>query len=486
MDKQQALQRIDQEAALFCADSDAIWDCPETAYQEETAARILCDRLEAEGFSVTRGLAGIATAFLGRWGEGRPVIGFLGEYDALSGLSQEAGSCEKRPLPDIPAGHGCGHNLLGAGALAAASAYKAYLEENRLPGTVLYFGCPAEEGGSGKAFLARDHVFDELDAAITWHPGDSTQVFGGSSLANCQVYYRFHGTSAHAAACPHLGRSALDAVELMNVGVQFLREHMIPEARVHYAITNTGGYSPNVVQPEAEVLYLIRSPKNIQVRELHERVTAIARGAAEMTGTRMEEDFVKACSNLVPNDTLCELMWENVQALPVPQYTEEERSYAKAIRATVPKQKTYLQLSMELLGSRKGRAHAEGWDEEEPIFTKPLPYEPTDAVMPGSTDVGDVSCVCPTVQCYVTTQAAGSPGHSWQVVAQGKSGIAHKGMIYAAKIMAATAIDLCHRPDVLEAAKAELKDRLAEGAGSYVPPMPAGVRPRMIQPGKQR
>ena len=485
-EKQAAVAAIEKKADLVAQVADEIWSFAELSLQEEQSADLYCRVLEQEGFKVERGICNIPTAFSAFYGSGRPIIGLLAEYDALSGLSQKGGSLTREELVSGGCGHGCGHNLLGAGAMAAALGVKAYLEAAKIPGTVVLYGCPGEEGGAAKAFMARDGLWYGLDAALTWHPDDANEVLTGSSNSCIQTQYHFTGVAAHAAGDPDRGRSALDAVELMNVGVQFLREHMIPEARVHYAITNTGGYSPNVVQPEAEVLYLIRSPKNIQVRELHERVTAIARGAAEMTGTRMEEDFVKACSNLVPNDTLCELMWENVQALPVPQYTEEERSYAKAIRATVPKQKTYLQLSMELLGSRKGRAHAEGWDEEEPIFTKPLPYEPTDAVMPGSTDVGDVSCVCPTVQCYVTTQAAGSPGHSWQVVAQGKSGIAHKGMIYAAKIMAATAIDLCHRPDVLEAAKAELKDRLAEDGGSYVPPIPAGVRPRIIQPGKQR
>ena len=240
---------------MICAASDAVWDHPETAFQEFKSTEILCELLEKEGFSVERNLAGIQTAFSGRFGHGKPVVGILGEFDALSGLSQESESIEKVPVCEGEPGHGCGHNLLGAGSVAAAIAVKEYLEKNGKEGTVVFFGCPGEEGGSGKGFMARDGVFDELDFAISWHPGDQNEVSVGSSLANYQVFYRFFGTASHAAACPELGRSALDAVELMNTGVQYLREHAIQEARIHYAITNTGGYSPNVVQPFAEVLY---------------------------------------------------------------------------------------------------------------------------------------------------------------------------------------------------------------------------------------
>ena len=255
--KEQALQSIDREQEAVCCASDKIWDHPETAFQEIKSTEILCELLEKEGFSVERNLAGIATAFSGRFGHGKPVVGILGEFDALSGLSQESEKAEKISIVDGAPGHGCGHNLLGAGSVAAAIAVKEYLKQNEKEGTVVFFGCPGEEGGSGKSFMARDGVFDELDFAITWHPGDQNVVSVGSSLANYQIIYRFYGTAAHAAACPESGRSALDAVELMNTGVQYLREHVIQEARIHYAITNTGGFSPNVVQPYAEVLYLM-------------------------------------------------------------------------------------------------------------------------------------------------------------------------------------------------------------------------------------
>ena len=220
--------------------------------------------------------------------------------------------------------------MLGTASLAAAIGVKKYLEESGKSGTVIYFGCPGEEGGSGKAFMAKGGAFEGLDAAITWHPGDVTRADTGSSLANYQVAYKFYGTSAHAGGAPHLGRSALDALELMNMGVQFLREHVVPEARIHYAITNTGGYSPNVVQPYAEVLYLIRAPKNKQVEEIYQRVNKIAEGAAHMTETRVEIDFVKGCSNLVSNKVIAKRLWDNLTELGAPEYTEEELQMAKA------------------------------------------------------------------------------------------------------------------------------------------------------------
>ena len=480
MKKEESFRWIEEHSDDFYAASDAIWDAPELAFTEFTAEKVQTALLEKLGFTVTRGLAGIPTAFSGRWGEGKPVIGFLGEFDALSGLSQKACIATPSPITEGGCGHGCGHNLLGVGSIAAAAAYKEYLSENGLPGTVIYYGCPGEEGGSGKAFMARDGVFDELDCAISWHPSDATAINNASSLANCQVLYRFKGVSAHAAACPHLGRSALDGLELMNVGVQFLREHMIPEARIHYAITNSGGASPNVVQSEAEVLYLIRSPKNSEVRELHERVSDIAKGAALMTGTQVEEEFIKACSGLTPNNVLEEVMWKNIETLPMPEYTEEELSFAKEIRKTCPSHKDFLSRCKEAVGRVKGAQYAAGYDDSTALFLKPIPYAPSDAVHAGSTDVGDVSCVCPVVQANVQTIAADSPGHSWQIVAQGKSSTAHKGELYAARIMAATAIDLYGSPETIEAAKAELKERLAPDGGKYIPPIPKGVKPRSM------
>ena len=482
--KSQALDAIDRNRELLCRVSDQLWEHPEVGFHEKYAAELYCDTLEALGFQVERNLAGIPTAFSGTYGNDGPVIGFLGEFDALPGLSQVEAALEKIPAQESAPGHGCGHNLLGVGSLAAAVAVKQYLQDNHLPGTVVFFGCPAEEGGSGKGFMARDGVFDELDFAISWHPGDQNEVSVGSSLANYQVFYRFFGTASHAAACPELGRSALDAVELMNTGVQYLREHAIQEARIHYAITNTGGYSPNVVQPFAEVLYLIRAPKNDQVKELFERVNDIARGAALMTGTRMEMQFVKACSNVVDNTVLEEVLQKNLEEVEREPYTEAELEFAKKLAGTYGGGELDVQdLLKRYEKSRKAEVEAFlNAHKDDVICDYIVPLKDTETVMAGSTDVGDVSWVCPTAQINAVTEAAGTPGHSWQQVSQGKSSIAHKGMLFAGKVMAGAVIDVLEDQRLIGEAKDELKKRVGEAG--YVAPIPKDVRPMAINPKK--
>ncbi len=477
MGKQTAWEEIDKKAAEILEASDEIWGCAETAFTEEKSMKVLCELLEQEGFEVETNLAGVATAFKGTFGSGKPVIGFLGEFDALSGLDQEAGAAEKKQVHAGAPGHGCGHNMLGTASLSAAIGIKRYLEESKKPGTVVYFGCPGEEGGSGKAFMAKGGVFSGLDAAITWHPGDLTRADTGSSLANYQVAYKFYGTSAHAGGAPHLGRSALDACELMNMGVQFLREHVIPEARIHYAITNTGGYSPNVVQPYAEVLYLIRAPKNRQVEEIYRRVNKIAEGAAHMTETRVEIDFVKGCSNLISNKVIAKKLWENLTELGAPEYTEDEMALAKAIHESVG-ESCYESLEKVAKSCDKAVKKEVLAHKGEVMYRFVAPFDPVGIMSFGSTDVGDVSWNCPTAQAYVATWAAGTPGHSWQVVAQGKSGLAHKGLIYAAKAMAGAAVDMYEDPAVIEEAKAEMEEML-EG-DTYLCPIPDGCRPRAL------
>ena len=477
MDKQTALDLLDEKQDFLFSVSDSIWDHPETDYTETVSSGILMDALKKEGFTVTSGLAGIPTAFSGSYGSGSPVIGILGEFDALSGLSQKACATEKEALEPGGNGHGCGHNLLGAGSVDAAIAVKEYLEKNGKEGTVVFFGCPGEEGGSGKGFMARDGVFDELDFAISWHPGDQNEVSVGSSLANYQVFYRFFGTASHAAACPELGRSALDALELMNMGVQFLREHVVPEARIHYAITNTGGYSPNVVQPYAEVLYLIRAPKNKQVEEIYRRVNKIAEGAAHMTETRVEIDFVKGCSNLVSNKVIAKKLWENLTELGAPEYTKEEMELAQAIHDSVG-ESCYESIEKVAKTCDKETKKEVLAHRGEAMYRFVAPFDPVGIMSFGSTDVGDVSWNCPTAQAYVATWAAGTPGHSWQVVSQGKSGLAHKGLIYAAKAMAGAAVDLIEDPETIKEAWAEMEETL-EG-DTYHCPIPDGCRPRAI------
>lgn len=478
MGKQTAWNEIDEKAHEIFEASDEIWGCAETAFTEDKSAKILCDLLRKEGFEVEENLAGIKTAFKGTFGSGKPVIGILGEFDALSGLDQEAGATEKKAVHPGCSGHGCGHNMLGTASLSAAIGLKKYLEESKKSGTVIYFGCPGEEGGSGKAFMAKGGAFAGLDAAITWHPADLTQADTGSSLANYQVAYKFYGTSAHAGGAPHLGRSALDALELMNMGVQFLREHVIPEARIHYAITNTGGYSPNVVQPYAEVLYLIRAPKNRQVEEIYQRVNKIAEGAAHMTETRVEIDFVKGCSNLVSNKVIARQLWNNLNELGAPNYSDEEMKFAEAISESTGKSRFESLEKVANACQDKAEKQEVLSHKGESLYRFVAPFNEQGIMSFGSTDVGDVSWNCPTAQAYVTTWAAGTPGHSWQVVAQGKSGLAHKGLIWAAKAMAGAAVDMYEDPKLIEAAKAEMEETL--DGDTYQCPIPDGCRPRVM------
>ena len=454
----QFLSVIDEKKDFLTGLSDYIWEHPETAFEEFKSAKCLCDALRAEGFTVTENLADIPTAFSGSFGSGKPVIGFLGEYDALSNLDQRSGMTEQCGEPGKN-GHGCGHNLLGVGSLGAAIATKRYLEETGCSGTVVYFGCPGEEGGSGKAFMAREGVFDNLDAALSWHPEANTGIYTSLNLANCQVLYKFDGAAAHAAAAPHLGRSALDAVELMNVGVNFLREHMPDRSRVHYAITNSGGFSPNVVQSHAEVLYLIRGATSKDAEALYQRVNDIAAGAALMTGTKTSQEFIKACSNTILNDTLQRILYEKMQQIGLPEATEEDLTFAREM-------------------AQKGLAQCPGANAEHPLNLELKPYYGQEDPSWGSTDVADVSWVCPTAQITAAAFAAGTPGHSWQLTAQVKLPFAYKAMLFTSKVLAATAAELFQNPELLEKAKAEHANRT--GPDGYICPIPKGIRPRAI------
>ncbi|WP_151736878.1 M20 family metallopeptidase [Paenibacillus tengchongensis] len=468
---------IEGKRDVFIDVSDRIWGFAETRFAEFESADTLCKALEQEGFSVERGVAGLATGFVGSFGSGSPVIAILGEFDALAGLSQQAGQASFDPVVPGANGHGCGHNLLGAGSLAAAVAVKDYLLEHGITGTVRYYGCPAEESGSGKAYMARAGLFSDVDAAFCWHPATMNVVMHMSSLANLHVHFKFAGRSAHAAAAPHLGRSALDAVELMNVGVNYLREHMIPEARVHYAVTNTGGFAPNVVQAEAEVNYLVRAPKAAQVSELFERVLDVARGAALMTGTKMSYHYEGGAANLIPNAALEGKMYEFMTGLALPEYTEEELAFAKEIYAAIPEED-------KASAARQGGKALHGMLAARPLAGFVAPPMEKLVVMPASTDVGDVSWNVPTAQCGTATWAYATPIHAWQTVAQGKSSYAHKGMLLAGKAMACTAIAALLDPSLVAAAKAELVQRLDGEA--YVSLFPDEVQPPSpLRPGKE-
>lgn len=452
---------IEEKREKLIQISDKIWSYAETGFEEFQSAELLCQALEEEGFAVEKGIGNIDTAFVGSFGSGKPVIAFLGEFDALSGLSQSGGVPQFVPEKIGGNGHGCGHNLLGTGSLAAAIALRDYMKENDIKGTVRYYGCPGEEIGGGKTFMARAGVFDDVDVTFTWHPGTTNNIMSVATLACYEVYFKFKGKSAHAAASPHLGRSALDAVELMNVGVNYLREHIIPEARVHSAITNTGGLSPNVVQSEAEVLYFVRAPRVSQTEEVYQRVCDIARGAALMTGTEVEIDLASALSNVIPNTTLEKVMHDNFLALGVPEYSDEEVQFAKSIRATLAEadKQFEIQQNRDLAGK----------DIADIIH----PFTP-DSFMAGSTDVGDVSWIVPTAQCMTACEPLGTPLHTWQIVATGTTSLAHKGMLHAGKIMAATAAEVLHHPKIIEEAKQELIER--KDGEEYVCPLPPEVK----------
>lgn len=455
--------------------SDDIWEKSETRFEEFKSSKILRDALENEGFTINKGIAGMKTAFIASYGSGKPVISFLGEFDALYGLSQEAGIAYKKPIVDGGKGHGCGHNGLGTGTLAAAIAVKEYLKKNNVQGTVKYFGCPGEESGSGKAYIAREGYFKAVDAALTWHPANENKIWAMSCLVTIQVYFKFIGTSSHAAASPHLGRSALDAVELLNIGANYLREHIIQEARLHYAITDGGGLSPNVVQPKAAVVYQIRAPKVKQAKQIYDRVVKIAKGAALMTETELKVVFDRGSSNLLHNDVLDELLYEKFKEAGPVKVDQEDIQYAREIRKNISDEEK--NLSREVLCKvfkEKGKEIADIIDEKE-IIDIIYPYEPTEEILFGSTDVGDVSWNVPTAQITTTCYAKDTPGHSWQLTAQGKCELFHKGVLQAGKVLAAAAIDLFEKPELLMKVKKEFERKL--DGESYDCPIPPNIKP---------
>lgn len=445
--------------------SDRIWEIPELAYTEHESCAEHVAMLEKEGFRVTRNVAGIPTAVMGEAGENGPVIAILGEYDALPGLSQEAGVAEPRPLPGNGYGHGCGHNLLGSASLLAAAAVKEYLEKNNIPGRVRYYGCPAEEGGAAQGVMVRAGAFRDVDIAISWHPAAFFGVNEAVSLANTRIDFTFHGRASHAAAAPHLGRSALDAVELLSVGVNYMREHMPSDARVHSAILDAGGIAPNVVQARAKVRYLIRAADLPALMRLKERVLKIAEGAALMTETRVEHRVISAVSNLLGNTPLEKAMHDNLMRLGPPPFDEQDRAFAAEIQATLSEEDIESAFRRVGVPVRKG----------VPLCDQIMPLDAKGAKMVGSTDVGDVSWVVPTVQARGATYAIGTPGHSWQLTAQGKTPAAHKGMVHVAKVMAGTAIDVIKDETLLVRAKADHAARTKDTP--YVCPIPPDIDP---------
>ena len=467
---------IDKRSQAYTDISDTIWGFAEPRFQERESSRIQQEYLSSRGFSIRADLAGEETAFIAEYGSGKPVLAFLGEFDALSSLEQEADSTERRPVPGKTNGHGCGHHLLGTAAVAAADALKTYMESHGLLGTIRYYGCPAEENAGGKAYLVRDGFFNDCDAAITWHPSTTNKtMMADKYLSNFRVFFTFHGISSHAAGAPELGRSALDAVEIMDIGVNYMREHMIDEARVHGAITNPGGIAPNVIPSEAQILYAIRAPKVTQVKKLYERMCDIARGAALITGTTVDIKQVAAYSNVIENDTLEDIMYENMRHFVPIGYTEEELAYARRFQEVITElDKEGLKDLISILSGRDKEKKRQM--EESPMLDFVLERHVSFGGG-GSTDVGDVSWVVPTGKVDINCYAAGTALHSWQAVAQGKAPAAHKGMLTAAKIMACTGAELLEKPELLERIKEDWLEKL--DGETYPDPLPKDVKPEI-------
>ena len=442
-----------------------IWDHPQIALQETYASELLARELEADGFSVEWGAGGMSTAFVATWGSGDPIIGFLGEYDALPGLSQTV-SAEREAIDPGGPGHGCGHNLYGTACMGSVMALKRAMERDGVGGTIRFYGCPAEEQVVGKVLMARDGAFDDLDAAITWHPGSTNLVWNGSSLALNSFKVNFHGVASHAAAAPHLGRSALDGVMLMDVGMNYLREHVISEARIHSVVTS-GGEAPNVVPAFAQVWYYIRAPEREQVDAMYERVLDIAKGAALMSGTTHDIEFIAGCYDVLPNNTISDLMLKNMQAVDDLAFTAEERRFARQLQATFPDKAVQGAFDRMQKSTQKD---AISESIENPLWTQVLPHADAGLPVEGSTDVGDVSWITPTGQITTCCWPLGTPAHSWQMVASSGSSIGSKGMLFAAKAMAMTGLDLLRNPDLLEKAGAEFAE--ARGGVTYKSALP--------------
>lgn len=476
--KDNAMAFIDGMSDKIIDVSHKIWDYAELSLKEFKSADLYVKVCKEAGFEVKKGICGIETAFSASFGSGRPVIGILGEYDALSGLSQKAYSSEKETLVPGGSGHGCGHNMLGAGAFGAACAVKDFLEKNKAPGTVIFYGCPGEEGGAAKAFMAREGIWKNLDCALTWHPGDTNEITTGTCNSCIQVLYKFKGVAAHAAGNPEMGRSALDAVELMNVGVQFLREHMASDCRIHYAIVDGGGISPNVVQPEASVLYMVRSVDVNDSIALQARVDKIAEGAALMTETTFERQFIDGTANTVPNSALEKLMHDNLSYVPLPAFTEKELEFAAKISKTYEKPKKLPGMGASKDPKIAGEVKELLKTAHEGLYDFVMPFYTGDDFHPGSTDVGDVSWQTPAVQCNTVCFAADAPGHSWQNVSCGASPIGDKGTVQAAKVIACTAIDLFEKPELLKDIRDEFEKRM-EGK-KYTCPIPEDAVPIAI------
>ena len=456
------LSYLDKKQELLANFAKDIWGHPQIGLQEIYASKLIVDLFQKEGFSIIKDAGNMPTAFVASWGKGKPIIGILGEYDALPGLSQKI-STKKEPIKDGQPGHGCGHNLLGVGSLGATLAIKETMKKNGIKGTIRYYGCPAEETLIGKVFMAKSGVFDDLNACLTWHPMNLNMVWKASSLAMNSFKLNFHGVAAHASAMPEKGCSALDGVILTDMGINYLREHVAQETRVHCVITN-GGLAPNVVPDYAQVWYFVRAPYREQVEKVYSRILDIAKGAALMSGTTFDVEFITGCCEYLSNKVIGKILNENLKKVGAPKFTEEERKFAQELEVTIPADivketlKSY-GLTREDIGGvlcdkilEKGGQYAEG------------------EIVPGSTEVGDVSWITPTSQFITTGTPVSIAQHSWQSTVSYGTSIGSKGMMVAAKTLALTAFALLTKPDILQSAQDEFKK--VTGGKKYISPLP--------------
>ena len=452
-----AVRKVEEYRSVLENLAKTIWENPEEGFQEKIACEKTAEVLKEAGFSVETGAGGVPTAIRAQWGSGHPVIGFLGEYDALPGLSQKA--CDhKEPVEEGGFGHGCGHNLLGAAAVGGAIGMKAEMEEKGLSGTVVFYGCPGEELLCGKPFMARGGCFFDLDVALTWHPEKVNQapisVF--SACSGVKFYYK--GLTSHAAEDPWNGRSALDAVQLLNMAAEFMREHVSPQVRLHYSIINGGG-APNIVPDKAGVWYYVRALDRKVVDQVYDRLVKAAKGAAMMTETSLEIEYMGGCYPMVGNETLSNLMYQTMKEIGQEQWTPEEIQWAKSMNAPVESQRQAIVQRLKL-------------DPDTQLFTGVLPVQK--GVTYASTDVGDVAHIVPTGMATFATVCLGAPGHSWQIASAAGGSIGFKGMIYAAKTLAAAGVRLAEDPQLRKKAKEEF-DEMMNGE-TYVCPIPNDMK----------
>jgi aminobenzoyl-glutamate utilization protein B len=471
MVKETALSWIDENQKKIIEVSDKAWEYAEVGLLENKTSKLLADWVERQGFQVERGVADMPTAFVATWSNGKgPTIGLLGELDALAGLSQKTVPY-KEPVKEGAPGHGCGHNIHGTTAMAAGVAMKAAMEEKKLSGTIKIYGCPAEETLVGKVWLTRHGLFKGVDACISHHPGSSNTAGTGSSNALNSFKVHFYGRTSHAAGDPENGISALDGVELMSNGVNFMREHIIEKARVHY-VTEVGGGQPNVVPAYARVWYYTRSPEREQVEYIYNWVLQIADGADKMARTTHKIEFLTGCYNVLPNKPLSDLIVKNMREVGAPEHDEKELEFAKEMNKSVdPRQKKE--------GLRKSKRP--GWEKlvDELFDERILDDYQAGEIGAGSTDVADVSWVTPTKEFSTVCCMLGTPGHSWQFASQSGMSIGHKGLMFASKTMACTGLDLLTKPKMLREIKSEFKTRLQ--GRKYKPPIPLDLNPPLKQ-----